>query len=596
MKKHFNYEISFEQLNGRMPPTNTPCDKQPIIHFDSNVHVFWPSDQKFYTSLELKNFVKQDFFNHPLVQHLKPLIHRKPIQKQYLIRQFEDPLVMEKKREILKNLSWFASIKNKSNEFAKTLKFRLNQLSQQNYNQISKIIIELLTQKQKDEIITFIEELINIAANQNKFRQLYSQLMKEIIKNTNSYKLLDSYLNNFIYNQENYEDFQNSYNKDDEIVVLTKRKQNFIGKYKFIVHLYKDRVIKIYYINNSIIQLQNRLIFLLDNQHLQQFFTDEIVESILDIISTMKNDLFIKQYREDTQLEQDFITFLKQKEYGLWNKDQFCFSPKGIRILLCWIEKRVSSQRLKLLIGNLLEKIDNNWKNKKQNSKKKIDNSESSDSDIEELPLKQKPSIKLNVQNLDLINEEENDFSVQKQPTIKQIHSNLERIFLIKQTQDYYQEILKLYSSIKQSELIISFWNYYLKLITRITSDNTQKVEYAYQIYSKTNEDFIKELILQQIQIRLSEVIYDIIDSKFGVNFMINFLKPFIEQDIKQLQLFLQIEINEETQDFLVLLIPKLVSAQNIQIVENIEFLQNFLIANLLLNKDQYSKVMDNIK
>lgn len=81
MKKHFNYEISFEQLNGRMPPTNTPCDKQPIIHFDSNVHVFWPSDQKFYTALELKNFVKEDFFNHPLVQHLKPLIHRKPIQK-----------------------------------------------------------------------------------------------------------------------------------------------------------------------------------------------------------------------------------------------------------------------------------------------------------------------------------------------------------------------------------------------------------------------------------------------------------------------------------------------------------------------------------
>ncbi|CAK90194.1 unnamed protein product (macronuclear) [Paramecium tetraurelia] len=420
--------------------------------------------------------------------------------------------------------------------------------------------------------------------------------MKEIIKHTNSYQFLDSYLNSFIYYQENYEEFQNSYNKDDEIIVLTKRKQNFIGKYKFIVHLYKDRVIKIQYINNSILQLQNRLIYLLENKNLQAFFTDEIVESLLDIISAMKNDLFIKQYREDTQLEQDFISFLKQKECTQWNKDQFCFSPKGIRTLLCWIEKRVASQRLKLLIANLLEKLDNNWKNKKKNSKKKLDTSESSDSDIEELPLKQKPSIKLNVQNLDLIHEEENDFSVQKQPTIKQIHSNLERIFLIKQTQDYYTEILKLYSSIKQSELIVSFWNCFLKLITRITADNSQKVEYGFKIYSITNEDFIKELILEQIQIRLSEVIYDVIDSKFGVNFMINLLKPFIEQDIKQLQLFSQIEMNEETQSFFVIIIPKLVFAQNIQTVENIEYLQNFLIANLLLNKDQYSKVMDNIK
>ncbi|CAD8097391.1 unnamed protein product [Paramecium sonneborni] len=596
MKKHFNYEISFQQLNGTMPPTNTPCDKQPIIHFDSNVHVFWPSDQKFYTSLELKNFVKQDFFNHPLVQHLKPLVHRKPIQKLFFNRQYEDPLVMEKKREILKNLSWFTTLKNNSNEFAKTLKFRINQLSQQNYSQISKIILELLTQKQKEQIITFIEELINIAANQNKFRHLYSQLMKEIIKHTNSYQFLDSYLNTFIFKQENYEEFQNSYNKDDEIIILTKRKQNFIGKYKFIVHLYKDRVIKINSINNSIIQLQNRLIFLLENKHLQAFFTDEIVESLLDIISAMKNDLFIKQYKEEIQLEQEFISFLKSKELAQWNKDQFCFSPKGIRILLCWIEKHVSSQRLKLLITNLLEKFDNNWKNKKQNSKKKIDVTESSDSDIEELPLKQKPSIKLNVQNLDLINEEENDFSVQKQPTIKQIHSNLERIFQIKQNEDYYSEIQKLYISIKQSELIVSFWNCYLKLITRITQDNTQKIEYAHKIYLKTSEEFIKELILEQIQIRLSEVIYDIIDSKFGVNFIVKMLKPFVEQDIKQIQLLLQIEINEETQGFLISIIPKLVSAQNIQIVENIEFLQNFLITNLQLSNDQYSKVMDNIK
>ena len=46
----------------------------------------------YYSAKELKQLTQEDYFNHPLVSHLKPLIHRKPIHNS--MRKYEDPLVV----------------------------------------------------------------------------------------------------------------------------------------------------------------------------------------------------------------------------------------------------------------------------------------------------------------------------------------------------------------------------------------------------------------------------------------------------------------------------------------------------------------------
>jgi len=50
-------------------------------------------------------------------------------------------------------------------------------------------------------------------------------------------------------------------------------------------------------------------------------------------------------------------------------------------------------------------------------------------------------------------------------------------------------EILKFYEQIKLPELILTFWNSYIKNIFRLTKENALKVEITYKLLTKLGDD-----------------------------------------------------------------------------------------------------------
>lgn len=121
------------------------------------------------------------------------------------------------------------------------MKFKLNQLANDNYKLIAPQILKLI-RNNLERVEVSVQLIIEKAANESKYRGIYSRLCKELCANNKNKqgnaefrKCLDLRLYGLISRREEFESYVESVSglsEDDKLILLTKRKKRGIGYLK----------------------------------------------------------------------------------------------------------------------------------------------------------------------------------------------------------------------------------------------------------------------------------------------------------------------------------------------------------------------------
>ncbi|CAK83876.1 unnamed protein product (macronuclear) [Paramecium tetraurelia] len=455
----------------------------------------------------------------------------------------------------------------------KDLKYRLNQLAPDNEGQVSKYIIETIEQNQ-DFIDFLTEKIIEKAQIEPKYRGLYINLCSKLAtlpslqlkvqdkngKTKQQSKFKASLLNRVqkMFNSRKTMDYDTSKLKQEEKIQFHMiRKRKIMGNVRFIGGLYLTSLLPIQALSSVLSELMGEYLI---GYVPKEDTADESLEGLIELIDQIGqsfnqnerivDEAFINkigqilngQKKSLDQIEGLFRDIKKQTVLDLMQK-----------VFEKLLENYHFSQRIRLLIENLLDKIKKGWQGsyakKEELAESAQKNNEQEEDDPLELQLREARQNSAKKEN----SSNELDQKIRAKDIAMFVSSSFQ--FDPVDQMDKLRGQLK-YIKLEAPELMIVFFETFFQnmLASKQVKQNIERAQLVFDLLVMEEAD--EEVVSKALQYILDEdLVYNISESKTSWKLITNILSYFIlEQNwnaLKKLYLKPLLDI-EEFNEFLI--------------------------------------------
>ncbi|CAD8117332.1 unnamed protein product [Paramecium sonneborni] len=552
-------------------------------YFESDNNWIRIKDRKHFDYKELKRYEQRKDSKIPTQKRDKPDIQldRQPVQ------QIEPNLRMPQRAPIsIQEQLWKDKLKEEANAWTqilnttpeqkkaieKELKYRLNQLAPDNEVQVSKFIIDIIEQNQ-DFIDFLTEKIIEKAQVEPKYRALYINLCSKLAllpslqstqdkngKIRQQSKFKTSLLNRVqkMFNSRKTIDLDTSKLKPEEKIQYHMiRKRKIMGNVRFIGGLYLATLLPIQALSSVLSELIGEyLVGYVPNGDT----ADESLEGLIELI-----DQIGQSFNQNDRITDDAFLFkIGQILNGkMKTQDQIETLFRDIKkstvlnlmeiVFQKLLENYHFSQRIRLLIENLLDKIQKGWQGvyaKKEELAESAQNThELEEEDPLELKLKEARQNSAKKEN----QSNEQDQKIRAKDITMLVNSSF--------TFDPVDQMDKLRSELKRikleaPELLKVFFETFFQnmLALKQVKQNIERAQLVFDIL--VLEEAEEDIVTQALQDILNEdLVYNISESSSSCKLITNILSCFIiELDwnvMKKLQLKPLLDI-EDFNEFLI--------------------------------------------
>ncbi|CAD8113486.1 unnamed protein product [Paramecium sonneborni] len=553
-------------------------------YFESDNNWIKIKDRKHFDYKDLKRYEQRKDNKNPTQKRDKPEIQldRPPVQ------QIEPNIRMPQRATIsIQEQLWKDKLKEEANAWTqilnttpeqkkaieKELKYRLNQLAPDNEVQVSKFIIDIIEQNQ-DFVDFLTEKIIEKAQMEPKYRGLYINLCFKLVS-LPSFQLMNQDKSGKLRQQSKFKtsllnrvqkmfdsrktiDLDTTNLKQEEkIQYHIIRKKKIMGNVRFIGGLYLKSLLPIQALSYVLIELMGEyLISYIPNGDT----ADESLEGLIELIDQIGQSFNEKERAQDDS----FIFKIAQTLDGCKkSRDQIEALFKDIKkstvldlmqkVFQKFLENYHLSQRIRLLIENLLDKIQKGWQGvyakKEELAESAQKTYEQEEEDPLELQLKQTRQNSAKKENPS----NEQDQKIRAKDITMLVNSSF--------TFDPVDQMDKLRNELKRikseaPELLKVFFETFFQnmLSLRQVKQNIERAQLVFDILVLEEAD--EEIVSKALQDILDEdLVYNISESGTSSKLVTNVLSCFImEQDwnaLKKLYLKPLLDI-EDFNEFLI--------------------------------------------